>query len=469
MTAPSEASTRSRAEISDVFRPQASKSVTNSRACASSGLVGRGVRTLGAFGIAAGLVVAGPASAFAASPAAAPAPANVGLFGSQDPTFDGVYRQSLAIIALEATGHTPDANAVVWLLGQQCADGAFTAYRATPATTACTPATEDENATAAAIQALVALGKPTTTAVAALRHFQLADGGFYDNTAFGPASSDANSTGLALSALAAAGVDPATVVSSSGKTGDGYLRSLQLACSATTAGGAYDFQAEPTLHANDYATVQGLLGELGKALPVPATSATSSVPACPTSITDAATSATAAVSYLAGRLAAANGAIPSAFGSGIDWTTTANAVLDLEAADQGASAITAGLAALETNAKAYTQTAGKFGAGPLATLLLVAKATGSDPTTFGGIDLASVLAGTERLASTTPVATPVVVAKPPVAAAKPPVAAAKPPVATLPATGYAGTEPLAAVGVALLGLGLGIVAMSRRRSGSRTT
>jgi LPXTG-motif cell wall-anchored protein len=79
------------------------------------------------------------------------------------------------------------------------------------------------------------------------------------------------------------------------------------------------------------------------------------------------------------------------------------------------------------------------------------------------------LAGTERLASTTPVATPVVVAKPPVAAAKPPVAAAKPPVATLPATGYAGTEPLAAVGVALLGLGLGIVAMSRRRSGSRTT
>ena len=119
---------------------------------------------------------------------------------------------------------------------------------------------------------LVALGKPTATAVAALKHFQLPDGGFYDNTAFGPAASDVNSTGLALSALAAAGVDPATVTSTTGKTGDTYLRSLQIACTATTGAGAYDFQGEATLHANDYATVQGLLGELGKALPVsPAT------------------------------------------------------------------------------------------------------------------------------------------------------------------------------------------------------
>ena len=141
------------------------------------------------------------------------------------------------------------------------------AYRANTAV-ACTPAIEDENATAAAIQALVALGKPTTTAVAALKRFQLADGGFYDNTAFGPAASDANSTGLALSALAAAGVNPTTVTSTTGKTGDDYLRSLQIACAATTGAGAYDFQGEATLHANDYATVQALLGELGKAFPV---------------------------------------------------------------------------------------------------------------------------------------------------------------------------------------------------------
>ena len=191
-----------------------------------------------------------------ATPIAVIAPTNVGLFGSQDPTYDGVYRQSLAIIGLVATGHTPNAPAVNWLLSQQCADGAFTAYRA-DTTKACTAAAEDENSTALAIQALTALGKPTATAIAALKHFQLADGGFYDNTAFGPAASDANSTGLAESAFVAAGVDPATITSTGGKTADDYLRSIQIACTATSGPGAYDFQGEATLHANDYATRAG--------------------------------------------------------------------------------------------------------------------------------------------------------------------------------------------------------------------
>ena len=60
---------------------------------------------------------------------------------------------------------------------------------------------------------------------------------------------------------------------------------------------------------------------------------TGSVPACPRRVVDAATSAAAAISYLAARLAATKGAIPSAFGSGTDWTSTANAVLDLKAAE----------------------------------------------------------------------------------------------------------------------------------------
>ena len=258
------------------------------------------VIAVGATGaLAATALLASTAAAATPAPVATPiaivTPTNTGLFGAQDPTYDGVYRQSLAIIGLVATGHTPNAPAVAWLLGQQCADGAFTAYRA-DTKAACTPATEDENATAGAIQALVALGKPTATAVAALKHFQLPDGGFYDNTAFGPAASDANSTGLALSALVAAGVDPATVTSTTGKTGDDYLRSLQIACTATTGAGAYDFQGEATLHANDYATVQGLLGELGKSLPVSPATATGSTPTCAT-VADAATSAAAAASY----------------------------------------------------------------------------------------------------------------------------------------------------------------------------
>jgi LPXTG-motif cell wall-anchored protein len=404
--------------------------------------------------LASTAAAATPAPAPVATPIAIVAPTNVGLFGAQDPTYDGVYRQSLAILGLLDTGDTPNAPAVAWLLAQQCADGAFTAYRANTST-ACTPASEDENATAAAIQALVALGKPTTTAVAALKHFQRADGGFYDNTAFGAAASDVNSTGLALSALVAAGVDPATVTSTTGKTGDTYLRSLQIACTATTGAGAYDFQGEATLHANDYATVQGLLGELGKALPVSPATATGSTPACPATVTDAATSAAAATSYLAARLAATKGAIPSAFGSGTDWTSTANAVLDLEAAGAGTTAVTPALAALQAGTKAYVQTAGAYAPGPLATLLMVAHASGIDPGAFGGVDLTTTLASTERVA----------VPAPPVVAPTPsPVAS---PVATLPATGTSDAMPLGALGALLVGLGIAAVLMSRRGSRRR--
>jgi LPXTG-motif cell wall-anchored protein len=394
-----------------------------------------------------------PAAA-SATPIAIVAPTNAGLFGTQDPTYDGVYRQSLAIIGLVATGHTPNAPAVAWLLAQQCADGAFTAYRANTAA-ACTPAAEDENATAAAIQALVALEKPTTTAATALKRFQLADGGFYDNTAFGPAASDANSTGLALSALAAAGVSPASVTSTTGKTGDDYLRSLQIACTATTGAGAFDFQGEATLHANDYATVQALLGELGKALPVSQATSTGSTPACPGTVADAATSAAAASSYLAARLAATKGAIPSAFGSGTDWTTTANAVLDLEAAGAGTTAVAPALTALEAGTKAYVQTAGAFAPGPLATLLLVAHASGIDPGGFGGVDLTTTLASTERVAAT---------AVPPSAAPTPSPSPGTTPVATLPATGSTDAIPLGVIGMLLVGLGIAAVLASRLAS-----
>jgi hypothetical protein len=404
-----------------------------------------GARAIAGLG-AAGVMVMGIGIAPAASAVTVTTAANVGLYGAQDPTYDGVYRQSLAIIGLVAAGQTPDASAVSWLLNQQCANGSFTAYRANPAL-ACTTASEDENATAAAIQALVALGKPTASAVTALRTFQLADGGFYDNTAFGPAASDVNSTGLALSALVAAGVDPSTVTSG-GKSGSDYLRSLQLSCAASAGAGAYDYQTEATLHANDFATVQGLLGELGKALPVATTTPSSAVPACPTTVTDAPSSAAAATNYVATRLTATNGAIPSGFSSGTDWTTTANAVLDLDAADAGSAAVALGLAALEANVNAYAQAAGVYTPGALGTLLLVAHATGTDPTAFGGVNLVSALAGTERTAAAVPV----------------PTTSGAP---TLPATGAAGLLPMGGAGLVLSGLGIAALVASRRSRGTR--
>jgi hypothetical protein len=413
---------------------------------------------LGVVALAAGgsVAFAGTAVAATATPIAVIAPANIGLFGSQDPTYDGVYRQSLAIIGLLATGHTPNAPAVNWLLSQQCADGAFTAYRA-DTTKPCTTAAEDENSTALAIQALVALGKPATTAIAALRHFQLADGGFYDNTAFGPAASDANSTGLAESAFLAGGVAASTVTSTTGKTADDYLRSIQIACSAASGAGAYDTQGEATLHANDYATVQALLGELGKALPVGTAVAAGSVPACPSAATDATTSAAAATSYLAARLTTTSGQIPSSFGSGTDWTTTANAVLDLDAAGTGTASVTAALAALEAHAKAYVQTAGAYVAGPLATLLLVAHANGIDPGSFGGVDLTTTLATAERVA---PIAAP---APKPSPAPSP----SDPTSVTLPTTGATDVRPIGFVATVLVGLGLAALAVSRRRAEER--
>jgi hypothetical protein len=417
-----------------------------------------GVLALAAGGSAA--LFSGTASAATPTPVAvvAPAPpANVGLFGSADPTYDGVYRQSLAILGLVATGHTPNAPAVNWLLSQQCADGSFTAYRA-DTTKACTAAEEDENSTALAIQALAALGKPTASAVAALRHFQLANGGFYDNTAYGPAVADANSTGLAESAFAAGGVDPATVTSSAGKKADDYLRTVQIACSAASGAGSYDYQGETPLHADDYATVQALLGELDKSLSVTVSPLGGSVPTCPAAITDAATSAAAATSYLAARLAANGGSIPGATAGVIDWTTTAtaNAVLDLEAAGAGTANVAAALTGLEANVKGYVATAGVYTPARLATLLLVAHASGVDPGSFGGVDLTTTLATTER---TAPIAAPA-----PTPAPTPTTAPTTP---TLPMTGATELEPAGSLAVVLVGLGLLALAVSRGRLGQR--
>jgi hypothetical protein len=392
--------------------------------------------------LAAGMLAAGTSGVLAAAPDAIAAPpgatgggTDAGLYGAADPTYDGVYRQSLALTGLVAAGAATDPAAVDWLVRQQCADGAFTGYRADPSAP-CSPASEDENATAGAVMAFAALGKPTASAVAALRRFQLADGGFYDTTAFGPAASDANSTGLALSAFAAAGIDPATVTAG-GKSGADYLRSLQLPCTAATGAGGYDYQGEATLVANDYASAQAALGQLGRSLPVAPGSLAATVPTCaPTS--DAATSASDALGYLAARLTATNGAIPAVTGSGTDWTTTADAVLALAAGGQGAAAVSAALAALQANVAGYAKSGGSYGAGQLGTLLLVAHATGTDPAHFGGVDLIAALRSIER----------------------------NPP--TLPMTGGRGVRPLAAAGFGLLvlGIALTVLAATRRRTGT---
>lgn len=166
--------------------------------------------TIGAALAAPMLVAAGPAT-----PAAAAAPV-VGLYGSSDATYDGVYRGSLAILGIRAAGRTPRAEAVHWLLSQQCADGSFTSYKPTQQCAPFDPETytggPDSNATAMAAEALFAVGTPTAKSAAAkaaryLRTVQLADGSWEYNPGSSGAG-DPNSTGLVLLALNAAGLVP---------------------------------------------------------------------------------------------------------------------------------------------------------------------------------------------------------------------------------------------------------------------
>jgi hypothetical protein len=210
-----------------------------------------------------------------------------GLFGSGDPTFDGTFRQSLALTALSAVGHT-NPGGVAWLTGQQCADGGFVAYR--PDTTVPCPAVdpgafvgEDTNSTAFAAIALHLTADDDTAADAAmgwLDGVRTAGGGFaYLGDPSG--DQDANSTGLvALAFRSVRGADDPGAVAA--------LASLQVPQSGDPLDrGGIAFQAGDPLFPDLMATTQAILGLAGQGLPfhpVPpqdttTTTTTTSVPA----------------------------------------------------------------------------------------------------------------------------------------------------------------------------------------------
>jgi hypothetical protein len=151
-----------------------------------------------------------------AVPSASAAPPAGQLYGQTDPTYDGVYRQSLAILGLNAAGIEPADAAVEWLLDQQCADGGFSSYNADTSVD-CPPfdgdsytGGVDSNATAVAAQALLAVGEDDAAeaAVEALVESQNANGGWEYTIDPANTSSDPNSTALAWMALTAAAVEP---------------------------------------------------------------------------------------------------------------------------------------------------------------------------------------------------------------------------------------------------------------------
>lgn len=367
---------------------------------------------LGAVALTAAVLTGTAAPAFAATATPAPVVVPDGLYGKGDPTYDGVWRQGLSLLALKTQGVTPAASAVDWLTGQQCADGGWPTFDAAPAK-GCTPTTEDSNATAAAVQALVALGghdAAVAKAVTWFRTVQNKDGGWSYNPG---APSDANSTGLAVNALLATKADPATVTKDGRSAVDG-LHALQLGCSAAKADqGAFAFQPDKAgkLVANDLASAQAALAAGSGFLPVAAGSG-SAAPAPSAGCSDSKSSAS---QYLAQRLTAGGDHLTSTLAGASptpDYTSTAWAALSLANNGWAADAKRA-VEWLRTNGESWTQGDGKPSPTALALLILDAKATGIDPQHFGTSNLVAQLAATGPApAATTPSSPAAAVAAP---------------------------------------------------------
>ncbi len=221
------------------------------------------------------MALAGGAALLAALTGLAPQAASAadqvpdGLFGSGDPQADGVWRQSIALLAQHAVGATPADEAVEWLAGQQCADGSFLGYRADPSVPCEDVSAADSNATALAAQALAALGGHDDAVDAALTWLtgvQNADGGWSYNPGM---ASDTNSTAVVIGAFVSAGEDPAEVVRDDHSPYDA-LGALQLGCDAAEdQRGSFAWQPDAetgALTGNASATADAVLALYGAGL-----------------------------------------------------------------------------------------------------------------------------------------------------------------------------------------------------------
>jgi hypothetical protein len=155
--------------------------------------------------------------------------ASTGRFEDQktqsDDTSNG-FSQALGILALQRTSAGVPADAVTYLLAQQCPTGGFRLFYDTSAS--CTDSSQsDTDSTGLAVQALAAVA-PTPAISAALTHAttwlkgaQSASAGSFGGS--GPtAGANTNSTGLAVAALRLEGADAAA------DSGASYVEGLQL-------------------------------------------------------------------------------------------------------------------------------------------------------------------------------------------------------------------------------------------------
>ncbi|MEV5276590.1 prenyltransferase/squalene oxidase repeat-containing protein [Streptomyces sp. NPDC052811] len=365
------------------------------------------VRRCAAALVAATAIVGGAAPAAFADGAPSPAAVPPGLYGTKDPQYDGVFRQSFAFLAQQTADVRPAAQAVAWLTGQQCADGSFMSFRA-DTTKACDATKLDTNATSAAIQALVALGghdDAVKKGVAWLKSVQQDDGGWPYTP--GAGGSDANSTGIVIGALAAAGEKPASVKSAKGgKSPFDALLTFALPCDDPTGGGAFAFQPDAKtqkLYANADATAAAVTGSLGKGLTATAGPADTKGTSCEKATTPE-QGAHNGAAYLA-RTLAATGFLKSTMPGAADqpdYSNTADAVVAL-AADGMADQAKKSADWLSKNAAAWAK---DNGPAAYAQLVFAADATGADPKNFGGVNLVEALNATGPAPQAAPSASP---------------------------------------------------------------
>ncbi|MFJ3302014.1 prenyltransferase/squalene oxidase repeat-containing protein [Streptomyces sp. NPDC086549] len=348
--------------------------------------------------LAAVAVIGTATPATAADPSASPSPSTAhasGLYGSTDPKYDGVWRQSLALIAQRTVGVTPAGKAVDWLTGQQCSNGAFAAFRADTSKPCEGNAVFDTNATAAAAQALMAVGDHDGDARAAvnwLKGQQNKDGG-WGYTAGGP--SDTNSTGVVVGALAAVGDDPA-VLRSEGKTPYDLLAKWSIPCDEDGGGAlAYQPDKKGKLAANADATAAGVLGALGKGFVTTAGKAPEGDPKCAASGKALKPEEVArnGAAYLAAEMHRTGDHLISTLPGAKDqpdYGNTADAVVALAAQGRTEQAQKP-YAWLEKNAATWAK---QSGPAAYAELILAAHAMGKNPYGFGGTDLVRALNAT---------------------------------------------------------------------------
>ncbi|MFD5201618.1 prenyltransferase/squalene oxidase repeat-containing protein [Streptomyces sp. NPDC058375] len=342
------------------------------------------------------LGVAAPVAVAAPSPSpSADLPA--GLYGTTDPTYDGVWRQSLAFLAQKIEYVTPSTQSVDWLAGQQCDSGAFTSYRADTSKPCDASTVMDTNATAIAVQALVEINQRRDDANNGadwLKSVQNEDGGW----GYNPGSpSDANSTSIVIGALARTGVPVNELTTKNGSTPYTALQSLAIACGEKD-GGAFAYQPgkKGELTANMDATAASVLGLMGKGI-ASGTSNAVKDPSC-TKGDDLSPeqSAQNGAFFLSDTLKKSpyleQAPMPGTEDSEPqpDFGNTADAVVAL-AASGHADKAKASVAWLQKNGTGWAKQGG-----PAATaqLILAAHATGADARSFGGVDLVKQLNST---------------------------------------------------------------------------